>query len=69
VVAIHDHPLAAYLAPSLSCVSLPLGALGRAAVDLVLARVRGEPLSDRMVEGEIRLIARESTAPPPEVTP
>jgi LacI family transcriptional regulator len=69
VVAIHDHPLAAYLAPSLSCVALPLEALGRAAVDLGLARVRGEALSDRMVEGEIRLIARESSAPPAEVIP
>jgi LacI family transcriptional regulator len=66
VVAIHDHPLAAYLTPSLTCVALPLAELGRAAVDLLLARVRGEALHDVMVAGEIELIRRESTAPPPE---
>lgn len=66
VVAIHDHPLAAYLAPALTCVLLPLSELGKAAVDLLLARVRGEALSDIMVKGEIELIRRESTAPPPE---
>jgi DNA-binding LacI/PurR family transcriptional regulator len=43
-------------------VQLPLGA---AAVDLVLGRVRGEAPSDIMVSGEISLISRESTAPPP----
>jgi LacI family transcriptional regulator len=66
VVAIHDHPLAAYLAPALTCVALPLAELGAAAVDLLLARVRGEALRDVMVTGDIDLIRRESTAPPPE---
>ncbi len=66
VVAIHDHPLAAYLTPALTCVALPLADLGKAAVDLLLGRVRGEALHDIMVTGDIELIARESTAPPPE---
>ena len=69
VVAIHDHPLAGYLSPALTCVALPLAALGTAAVDLLLARVRGESLRDVMVTGEIELIRRESTAPPPEGMP
>jgi LacI family transcriptional regulator len=69
VVSIHDHPLAEYLSPSLTCVQLPLAALGAAAVDLVLAGVRGEALRDVMVKGEIELIPRESTAPPREVRP
>lgn len=68
VVAIHDHPLAAFMTPALTCVALPLADLGAAAVDLLLARVRGEALHDIMVPGEIELIRRESTAPPPEVS-
>jgi LacI family transcriptional regulator len=64
IVAIHDHPLAAYLSPALTCVRLPLADLGRAAVDMLLARVGGEPLSDVMVTGEVELVRRESTAPP-----
>jgi LacI family transcriptional regulator len=69
VVSIHDHPLAEYLSPSLSCVALPLAALGSAAVDLVLAGVHGEALRDVMVTGDIDLIPRESTAQPREVMP
>ncbi len=65
VIAIHDHPMAAYLRPALSCVLLPLAELGAAAADLVLRRVEGEPARDVMVTGEIRLVQRESTALPP----
>jgi LacI family transcriptional regulator len=65
VVAIHDHPFATFLAPSLTCVELPLDDLGAAAVDLLLSRVRGDAPRDIMVEGTIRLIQRESSAPPP----
>jgi LacI family transcriptional regulator len=65
VITIHDHPLADYLRPALTCVRLPLAELGSAAVDLVLRRVGGGAPSDLMVSGEIELVARESTAPPP----
>jgi LacI family transcriptional regulator len=67
VVAIHDHPLAEFLSPALTCVQLPLAELGTAAVNLLLDRVRGEALRDIMVTGDIELVRRESTAPPREI--
>jgi len=65
VIAIHDHPLSEFLRPALTCVRLPLAMLGAAAVDLLLGRLAGDRPRDEMVEGDLVLIARESTAAPP----
>lgn len=42
-----DHPFAAYLNPSLTTVALPSADIGTTAVDLLLARMRGQDDHDR----------------------
>lgn len=64
VVAIHEHPLAAFMQPPLTTVRMPLAELGAAAVEALVARLGGEPARDVMVEGELVLVDRESAAPP-----
>ena len=63
IVAVHDLPLAAYLAPALTTVRMPLHRLGEQAVELLLTRSVSESIEVTVGE-DIELIVRESTAPP-----
>ncbi len=64
IVAIHEHPLAAFARPPITTVRMPLEELGAAAVDTLLARLRGEAAHDVMVKGDLVLVERESAGPP-----
>jgi LacI family transcriptional regulator len=63
VVAIHDSALSGYLAPPLTTVRMPLDALGRRAVELLVTQPFEAPIEE-IVSGPIELVVRESTAPP-----
>ncbi len=64
VITLHDHPLAPYVQPALTTVTLPLAELGRVAFELLLRRIDGEDPVSVIVDGPIQLIQRASTAPP-----
>lgn len=63
VVAIHDSALSGYLAPPLTSVRMPLEALGRRAVELLVSLPFEAPIEE-IVSGPIELAVRESTAAP-----
>jgi LacI family transcriptional regulator len=65
VVAIHDLPLAAYVQPPLTTVRMPVRELGERAIELLLTTAPDEPVEE-VVTGEIELVVRGSTAPPPQ---
>jgi LacI family transcriptional regulator len=65
IVGLHDFPVAQFLQPALSTVVLPLEELGRRAVDELMSRLAGNPRREIVVAREPRLVARDSTAPPP----
>ncbi|PWJ53273.1 transcriptional regulator, LacI family [Quadrisphaera granulorum] len=62
VVGFDDVPEAAYLVPPLTTVRQDFDALGRRCLEVLLARLRGEPARVGRVEPE--LVLRASTAPP-----
>ena len=51
--------------PPLTTVRQPRRAMGRAALDLVVARIEGRPLPERTITLHHRLIVRASAGPPP----
>jgi DNA-binding LacI/PurR family transcriptional regulator len=61
VVGYDNIPLSAYAVPPLTTVEQPKGAMGRAAIDVCLAALDGQPTGDRILSGQ--LVVRESTAP------
>lgn len=64
VVGFGDYPFAGYLQPALTTVRLPAAEVGRAAVDLLLGRLRDEnsaPPARRLVAPE--LVERDSARP------
>lgn len=63
VVALHDVPLADYLEPPLTTVSMPLEQLGRRGVQLLMSVAPGDSITE-VVDGSIELVERESTAAP-----
>lgn len=65
VVGFDDIVLAAHLWPPLTTVAQDFPEIGRRLVDLLLRQVRdGAPLDDRHEVVPVRLVVRESTAPP-----
>jgi LacI family transcriptional regulator len=66
VIGCDDQPLAAYAAPPLTTVRVPFHETGAHAADLLLARIRGEPIPRKNLL-PVDLIVRESTGPPPPV--
>jgi LacI family transcriptional regulator len=64
VMGLHDFPVARYLRPALSTVTLPLEELGRVAFDVLLERLAGAPDREVVVDGAPQLVVRASTAPP-----
>lgn len=63
VVAIHDLPLASYLAPPLTTVRMPLEHLGRRGVELLSTVLATEPIEEVVAE-PMELIVRGSTGRP-----
>lgn len=63
----HDAPIANYLSPPLTTVSMPLSQVGREAVLMLDRRLRGEPgrLHMTVQEPAPQLVRRMSVAPPP----
>jgi LacI family transcriptional regulator len=73
VVSCDDMPFAAYLTPSLSSLRVPFGETGRAAVELLLRSIAGEPAPESTVRLPVELIVRDSCggragAGPPDLT-
>jgi DNA-binding LacI/PurR family transcriptional regulator len=64
VIAYDELPVAAYLAPPLTTVAMPLGELGGAAVDALAELLDGGAPSSRVLGSEPVLVERESTGPP-----
>lgn len=64
LVALHDHALAAHLVPTLTVVRMPLEELGATAVRLLHSSGRDDVITEQVSE-PVRLIRRQSTAPPP----
>jgi len=63
VVAVHDLPLAAHLAPPLTTVSMPLQRLGARGVELLLS-TDAQSTVEEIASDDIELVVRASTAPP-----
>ncbi len=63
VIAMHDLPLAGYLDPPLTTVRMPLEALGRRGVELLVSHGASDPI-DEVLRGPIELVVRGSSAPP-----
>ncbi|WP_284620118.1 LacI family DNA-binding transcriptional regulator [Aquabacterium humicola] len=62
VIGFGDADFAAYLEPALSTVQIDGAAIGRHAAQLLLARCRGEPVAQHVVDVGFRIIERASTA-------
>ena len=66
VVAVHDAWTADHTSPALTTVRMPMYDLGRAAVELLLDKLRGAEVANTMIEQpEPVLVFRASTAAPP----
>lgn len=60
LIAYDDLPLADYLDPPITTVAMPLIELGAAAVDSVVAQLRGEPAHDTLVQTHPKVVERLS---------
>ena len=60
-----DLPVANYLQPALSTMSLPIQDLGAAGVDALLGQLQGGTPHDVVLGDRPQIIERDSTAPPP----
>jgi DNA-binding LacI/PurR family transcriptional regulator len=63
LIACDDDPLLEYLEVAVTSVRMPLLALGRAAVDALIAQMEGAEPRDMLVDLAPELIVRESTIP------
>ncbi|MDO4716646.1 MAG: LacI family DNA-binding transcriptional regulator [Propionibacteriaceae bacterium] len=65
VVGYDDVDLAQHSVPPLTTIAQPMSAMGQQAIDLLLSRLKGDPLAPpREVVLPGRLVVRESTMPP-----
>lgn len=65
VVGFDDHPHAALWSPALTTMRQDFAALGREVVALLLALVDDAPMPESAAGGQLHLVVRGSTAPPP----
>ena len=65
IVGHHDTWVAEYLEPPLTVVRLPLAAMGREAVNLLVDLIQGRPARQVLVSSPPEIVRRSSTAPPP----
>lgn len=56
-----DADFAAHLQPSLTTVHVDGAAIGRLAARLIVARCRGEPIAERVIDVGFRIVERQST--------
>ncbi len=63
VIGFHDYPLAEYLQPPLTTISMPFREAGSVAMELLLARLAGGVPAGRVIDTPPRLVLRQSTAP------
>lgn len=68
VISFDDLPLAEYLNPPLTSISMPLVELGEGAVDALIAQLGGAEPHDVVVSTEPVVVPRASTGPPKAVT-
>lgn len=66
VVGFDDVPAATYISPALTTVHVPLGLLGRIAVDLLIAPDSVPDMADGMCRLAVSLVVRGSTGPAPD---
>lgn len=64
VLSYDDLPVADYLEPSLSTMSVPLQELGQLAVDALIHQLQGVAPKDLFIPAEPTILERDSTAPP-----
>jgi LacI family transcriptional regulator len=64
VVSFDEDECLAFLEVPVTSVAMPLAELGAAAVDQLIARIEGQPARDELVREPMRLVLRESVAPP-----
>jgi DNA-binding LacI/PurR family transcriptional regulator len=65
LVSFDEDECLAYLEVPVTSISMPLAALGSAAVDALVARVEGAPAGDVMVTEPMKMVSRASVARPP----
>jgi LacI family transcriptional regulator len=65
LVSFDEDECLAFLEVPVSSVAMPLAELGSAAVDALITRVEGGSERDVLVREPMRLIHRDSVAPPP----
>lgn len=64
VVTFDDHLIADHLDPALTCIRMPMQAMGAAAARMLLDAIEGEPVRHLLVDEAPRLVVRGSTASP-----
>jgi LacI family transcriptional regulator len=64
VVSFDEDECLAFLEVPVTSVAMPLAELGGAAVDQLIARIERQPASDVMIREPMKLLSRESVAPP-----
>ncbi|MEP7287283.1 MAG: LacI family DNA-binding transcriptional regulator [Chloroflexota bacterium] len=64
VIGVDNIPLSSFVYPSLTTVAQPMTEIGRAAADMLLARIEGTPASYIRKHLPAQLIVRESTGSP-----
>ncbi|HVU12134.1 MAG TPA: substrate-binding domain-containing protein [Phototrophicaceae bacterium] len=58
-----DIPMAATIIPALTTVRQPMYQIGQTAVDLLIKRLKGEPIAQTQVRLDTELVIRDSTGP------
>ncbi len=64
IISYDDLPVAEFLNPPLTTISMPLAELGALAVDALVEQINGQPPGDRRIEGGWKVVPRSSVAPP-----
>jgi len=65
MVGFHDAPIAAYLAPALTTVAMPLREMAERSVDTLIRLIAGERIGSTVIKTAPRLVERASSGPPP----
>lgn len=68
ITGFDDEPRAAWLVPPLTTVHQPMYQFGQVAVELLVKRLKGEPLPEMHVRLPTELVIRQSTGPAPHHT-
>lgn len=65
ITGVDDIKLAATVSPSLTTLRQPMAQMGEAAADMIIRRIKGEPLAEQHILFDTELIVRESTGVAP----